>query len=64
MSTVVVAQAVSKGGKCASCGRHIRRGDPVYKIDTGERGGTTSGGNGYGAWLGECCLPDVDAEPA
>lgn len=56
MSTVV-ARAFSKGGHCAGCGRRIRAGEEIVKLDTGERGGSTRYGQGLGTWVGlGCCL--------
>lgn len=59
---VIVARSTSKrGGRCPSCDQLIARLDPIFKIDTGERGITTRAGNGAGVWVcSRCATPDTD----
>lgn len=41
-------------GRCGKCKRTIPRGQQTVKMDVGERGKQTSGGNGRGQWW---CVP-------
>jgi hypothetical protein len=52
---MVVASTTSKRGGRLSCGHVARAGDMIHKVDKGDRGGTTSGGNGYGEWMCPTC---------
>jgi hypothetical protein len=47
-----------RGGPCGheDCGNRIPAGGYIGKVDTGARGGTTSGGNGLGEWWCEECV--------
>ncbi len=62
--TVVVATARSKHGGRLSCGHTAGRGDPIFKVDTGDRGKQTSQGNGLGAWVCVLCVVAGDNQPA
>jgi hypothetical protein len=64
MSTVVATARARGAGACGRCGAPISRDDPIFKLDVGARGGSTRFGQGLGTWVGECCVHDLDAEPA
>jgi hypothetical protein len=60
--TAVVAVTTSRRGGRLDCGHRARPGQTICKVDLGERGGTTSEGNGRGAWFCEpCALGDDTA---
>jgi hypothetical protein len=61
--TVVVAATRSRHGGRLGCGHMAKRGEPIYKVDTGDRGRQTSGGNGRGAWICARCVMGVDTDP-
>lgn len=57
---VIVARSTSRhGGRCQQCGRRIAAGGTIVKLDNGDRGGTTSGGNGLGCWVCEACATET-----
>ena len=51
--TVVARSRSRQGGRCEwpGCTAPVAAGEDIAKLDTGARGGTTSGGHGYGAWV-------------
>jgi hypothetical protein len=56
--TSVVATTLSKFGGRLECGHSAEAGERIFKIDTGERGGSTQQGQGLGAWVCEACSED------
>ena len=57
----IVATAVSRhGGTCPGCDERIAAGEMIFKVDTGDRGGQTSYGNGLGAWVCAGCATEAD----
>jgi hypothetical protein len=65
MTGPVIATALSRSGGRLHCGHIAEAGDRIFKIDTGERGGSTQQGQGYGAWIcGPCSenQPEASAE--
>jgi hypothetical protein len=54
----VVAIATSRRGGRLDCGHRARPGELIHKLDTGERGGSTSSHNGRGAWVCAACAAD------
>ena len=54
----VIATARSKRGARLHCGHVAEAGDRIFKIDTGERGGSTHYGQRYGAWVCQRCSED------
>ena len=52
---MIVATARSKRGGRLSCGHVAQPGDVIHKIDTGERGASTSQGQGPGSWVCDQC---------
>jgi hypothetical protein len=61
---VIVARTRSRHGGTLDCGHRAQPGEPIFKVDTGDRGGTTSAGNGLGAWVCQRCATAADHEPA
>ena len=60
----IVATTLSKAGGRLDCGHQAEAGERIFKLDTGERGGTTRHGQGLGAWVcGPCSEGPLDAEP-
>jgi hypothetical protein len=62
--TTIVATTTSRRGGRLDCGHRAKPGDVIHKIDTGERGGTTKGGHGLGAWVCQACAAQVDGPDA
>jgi hypothetical protein len=60
--TIVVATTLSKHGGRLDCGHTADAGERIFKIDTGERGGSTQQGHGLGAWVCEVCS-EGDSSP-
>jgi hypothetical protein len=60
---MIVARARSRRGGRLDCGHEAAKGEVIYKIDTGDRGGTTGAGNGLGAWVCAACAACAD-QPA
>jgi hypothetical protein len=60
-SLQVVATAQSRQGGLLDCGHTARAGESIFKVDNGDRGGTTPNGNGLGGWV---CLPCAHGQPA
>lgn len=58
----VIAMHVSRFGGRLDCGHRAPPGTTIFKVDTGERGGTTLGGNGYGGWWCAQCVRNADKE--
>jgi hypothetical protein len=56
----IVAQTTSRFGGRLNCGHNCRRGDLIFKLDIGDRGGTTTGGNGLGVWCCAQCAADAE----
>lgn len=57
----IVATATSRGGQLG-CGHRALPGERIFKVDTGERGGTTRGGNGLGSWVcADCAAGNADS---
>jgi hypothetical protein len=61
---MIVASTRSRYGGRLDCGHQARRGDPIYKVDTGDRGRQTSQGNGRGAWICQTCAAGAENQPA
>jgi hypothetical protein len=57
--TVIAATTSRRGGRL-DCGHRARPGQQIFKIDTGERGGQTSAGNGLGQWVCATCAAAAD----
>lgn len=57
----VVATAQSRRGGRLDCGHMAKAGENIFKVDSGDRGGTTSRGNGLGGWI---CMPCAHGQPA
>jgi hypothetical protein len=60
--TTVVASTLSKSGGRLDCGHVAEAGERIYKLDLGERGGSTPQGHGLGAWVCEGCS-EGDSSP-
>jgi hypothetical protein len=58
MTTTIVATTLSKRGGRLDCGHQAEAGELIFKVDTGERGGSTRSGQGLGAWVCEACSED------
>lgn len=58
-ATIVASSTTRHGGWCARCECPIRPGEPIHKLDVGERGYTTTGGNGAGMWVCGACALDL-----
>jgi hypothetical protein len=56
----VVARSTSRHGGRLDCGHRCQPGDPIVKVDLGDRGHQTSGHNGRGSWLCVVCAADVE----
>jgi hypothetical protein len=61
--TVIVATTLSKHGGRLDCGHVAEAGDLIFKIDLGERGGSTTQGHGLGSWVCEPCSQEDDNSP-
>jgi hypothetical protein len=61
---MIVATTRSRYGGQLDCGHVAERGDPIFKLDVGDRGRQTSQGNGQGSWVCQMCAGSVDTEPA
>jgi hypothetical protein len=61
---MIVAQARSRFGGKLDCGHQAARGELIFKVDTGDRGGTTTHGNGLGGWVCSSCATAVEPDPA
>jgi hypothetical protein len=57
---VIVARTRSRFGGRLDCGHQADRGDVIFKVDTGDRGGTTTAGNGLGSWVCASCAAGAD----
>lgn len=60
---MIVASTSSKRGGLLDCGHQAQRGEVIYKLDTGDRGGTTAAGNGLGGWVCASCATTSDDQP-
>ena len=60
----IVATAASRRGGRLDCGHQAKPGDPIYKLDSGDRGGSTSEGQGLGAWVCSACAARSDGPDA
>jgi hypothetical protein len=56
--STIVATTLSKHGGRLDCGHRAEAGELIFKIDLGERGGSTSAGHGLGAWVCQACSED------
>jgi hypothetical protein len=45
------------------CGHEAAKGEVIYKVDVGDRGGQTAYGNGLGGWVCAACAAGAD-QPA
>lgn len=61
---MIVATAKARRGGLLDCGCVAQRGDPIYKVDLGDRGPQTSHGNGQGRWCCAECATAADDQPA
>lgn len=52
---MIVATTRSRRGGHLDCGHRAGPGEPIFKVDTGDRGGTTAAGNGLGGWVCATC---------
>jgi hypothetical protein len=60
VTTVIIATTLSRAGGQLDCGHVAEAGELIFKLDTGERGGTTRHGHGLGAWVCESCSEDPE----
>ena len=61
MDIVANSRAVHRGF-CQHCDRRIDRAEPIFKIDIGDRGRQTAGGNGKGEWWCEACALELQRQ--
>ena len=59
--TVVARHRSIHGGRCSSCRRRIRPGEPITKVWDGQRGHQTKAHQGPGRWVCDDCAPPADA---
>jgi hypothetical protein len=55
VTSQIVASTLSRTGGRLDCGHVAEAGERIFKLDTGERGGSTQYGQGLGAWVCEAC---------
>jgi len=60
----IVATTRSRYGGRLDCGHTAVRGQLIYKLDSGDRGHQTSGGNGLGSWVCAGCAAGTEPPAA
>jgi hypothetical protein len=60
---MIVAATRSRFGGQLNCGHIAARGELIFKITTRDKG-TTSAGNGRGAWICTQCAAGAEGESA
>ena len=56
---VVASSRAAHVGYCQHCDGRIGQGDPIFKVDLGDRGRQTAGGNGRGSWWCSPCTVEL-----